>query len=549
MTISRRGFIGGLAGVALAGCTPDEPAAIPPGDWIGPDPARAHVLRTQQMTAPGGPIIRTGVLIVGAGIGGLSTAWWLDRAGFGDYLITDLQDEAGGNSRGGHNAVSAYPLGAHYLPLPTRESHTLRRLLADLGALRGNPDAAVPKYDERLLCAAPQERLFIYGHWQEGLVPETGIPAHERDQFQRFFARVADLRAPRGARKPFTLPMSHSVLDPDLAALDRITLRDWLLREGFTSPALHWYADYACRDDYGTTAARTSAWAGLHYFGCRDGEGAGVSRDIVLTAPEGNGWIARGLATRAGERLHCNTLVTRAIPIRGGWLADLSDGQGRNTRVECRALVWAAPLFVAPQVIEGLPEVARAHATSIEYSPWLVAQMTLDRLPLDTPGAEQAWDNVFYGSQSLGYVVATHQRFAQYGAPTVWTWYHALATGEVRAERQRLLDSPREYWARMALRELARAHPDIAAHVSRIDCVRHGHAMARPLPGFLTAPGRAWFTAGQPNLQFAHADVSGFSLCEEAHSRGVTAAERVLTALRGRHPDAADHLIAPTALR
>jgi hypothetical protein len=535
----RRGFMTGLAALAAAGCARKEDEPVPPGEWIGPDPARGHVLREGTLKPADGPVVKTGVLIAGSGIGGLSAAWWLDRAGEGDYLVAELQDEAGGNSRGGHNAVSGFPLGAHYLPLPTRESHTLRRLLADLGALQGDPDATAPEYDERLLCAAPQERLFIYGHWQDGLVPESGIPASERDQIRRFFARVAQLRAPRTSGKPFALPMSRSSQDADLLALDRTNFRDWLLREGFTSPALHWYADYACRDDYGTPAARTSAWAGLHYFGCRDGEASGVSRELVLTTPEGNGWIAHGLAQRVGERLRCNTLVSRATPTREGWSVDLRRQDGSSYRVECRTLIWAAPLFVAARVIEGLPDAARQHAATIEYAPWLLAQLTLDRMPQDAGGAELSWDNVFYGSGSLGYVVATHQRFSQRPAPSVWTWYHALSAGEVRAERTRLLMSPREYWAQLALKDMARAHPDIAAQVSRVDCVRHGHAMARPLPGFLSAPGRDWFAAGRPDLQFAHADVSGFSLCEEAHARGVAAAERALATLHGRSPDPA----------
>ncbi|MCK7490550.1 MAG: hypothetical protein MZW92_01185 [Comamonadaceae bacterium] len=39
-------------------------------------------------------------------------------------------------------------------------------------------------------------------------------------------------------------------------------MRDWLLAQGLTSPPLHWYVNYACRDDYGTDYAQTSAWAG-----------------------------------------------------------------------------------------------------------------------------------------------------------------------------------------------------------------------------------------------------------------------------------------------
>ena len=35
----------------------------------------------------------------------------------------------------------------------------------------------------------------------------------------------------------------------------------WLEAEGFRSQRLKWLVDYACRDDYGTTAEGVSAWA------------------------------------------------------------------------------------------------------------------------------------------------------------------------------------------------------------------------------------------------------------------------------------------------
>ena len=51
--------------------------------------------------------------------------------------------------------------------------------------------------------------------------------------------------------------------------------------------------------------------------------------------------------------------------------------------------------------------------------------------------------------------------------------------------------------------------------VTRIDIVRHGRAMARPVTGFVWGGVRDAFAADHPRLRFAHADVSGFSLFEE----------------------------------
>jgi hypothetical protein len=55
--------------------------------------------------------------------------------------------------------------------------------------------------------------------------------------------------------------------------------------------------------------------------------------------------------------------------------------------------------------------------------------------------------------------------------------------------------------------------------------------MIRPLPGRLWGGARQVFERGAAGIQFAHADVSGLSLFEEANYRGVLAAERTLARL------------------
>ena len=61
---------------------------------------------------------RVGVVVVGAGIGGLAAARALAQAGIDDVHVLDLEDETGGNSRGHAMGGMRCPLGAHYLPVP-----------------------------------------------------------------------------------------------------------------------------------------------------------------------------------------------------------------------------------------------------------------------------------------------------------------------------------------------------------------------------------------------------------------------------------------------
>ncbi len=61
---------------------------------------------------------RVPVVIVGAGISGLSAGWKLSRSGFHDFAILELEPEAGGVSRSGRNSISPFPWGGALYPSP-----------------------------------------------------------------------------------------------------------------------------------------------------------------------------------------------------------------------------------------------------------------------------------------------------------------------------------------------------------------------------------------------------------------------------------------------
>jgi hypothetical protein len=62
--------------------------------------------------------------------------------------------------------------------------------------------------------------------------------------------------------------------------------------------------------------------------------------------------------------------------------------------------------------------------------------------------------------------------------------------------------------------------------------------MIRPVPGTIWSAARQQLAAGWGAVQFAHADVSGMSLLEEANYQGVRAAEVVLKRLGVRFSSA-----------
>jgi hypothetical protein len=535
--MDRRAFLGAGAALLAAGCAPAG-APVPPGELLSTNHALGHRLREGGFPKAG-ETRRVRVAIVGAGVSGLSAAWRLRRAGFADFELIELESRTGGNARWGENEVSAYPWGAHYIPVPTREARGTRLLLAELGVLQGDPDAATPRYDERALCQAPHERLYRHGTWEEGLAPTAGLAAAELDEWRRFQERMAAFKAMRGrdGRRAFAIPLDFSSRDPALLALDRVTMHDWLRAEGFASEAVHWTVNYGCRDDYGCDYRDVSAWAGIHYFASRDAGALDAEPESVLTWPDGVGFVVRGLQARHGLRAATAVLVHRVEEgprevVLGAWLGE----EKRPVEIRAEHVIWAAPFGFAARALAppaGDGSLAAA-LRAWDYAPWLTANLTLSEPPHVDHGAPLAWDNVIQDSPSLGYVVATHQGVATRPGPTVLTWYLPLAGEAPAAGRRRLLDTTRAEWAKAALADLARPHPEIREITRRVDVLANGHAMARPRPGLIWGEARRRVTGHRGRLHFAHADASGLSIFEEANDRGIAAAEAVLAALGGR---------------
>jgi hypothetical protein len=198
-----------------------------------------------------------------------------------------------------------------------------------------------------------------------------------------------------------------------------------------------------------------------------------------------------------------------------------------DTEFQSEFAIFAAPTFLAPYLVDGFP---RLH--DFVYSPWLTANLTLERLP-DSRGAEPTWDTVFLDSPTLGYVDATHQSLRTHIERTVWTFYWALADGTPVQNRQLLLDKDWDHWKEAILHDLEHVHSDIRQCVSRIDVMRMGHAMIRPAVGSVFSGERRRLTRRQGRLLFANSDLSSISIFEEAQYHGVLAAQTVLNHLHG----------------
>jgi hypothetical protein len=233
-------------------------------------------------------------------------------------------------------------------------------------------------------------------------------------------------------------------------------------------------------------------------------------------------------------RLHTARTVLRVSEERHG--VKVLTWDSRSQRIEgwqvAQAIV-ATPLFVAARLLDtSIPALAEAAGLQA-HAPWLVANLRLDAPLIDRPiGAPPSWDNVIHNgdARALGYVDAMHQSTLPHPAPTVLTVYWALPVGE----RRLLLDTPWQRWAHRVITDLARVHPDLPSKVRRVDLMRHGHAMSIPGPGVRgSAALQALASRDEGRVRFAHADLSGYSVFEEAYTMGVIAGKRAARAFKG----------------
>lgn len=531
LSFRRREVLVGLLGASWVGCR-RLPATPELGGRIVEtvSSALAHRIRDRPELLPA-ETREIPVLILGGGVAGLSAAWWLRRRGFDQFQVLEVGTVVGGTSASGEAGGLEFPWGAHYLPTPGASQPELLELLETFGTALGPGANGAPTFQETELCASPKERLFFRGLWHEGLYPRAGASRAELEQLERFQAEMDRLIGTRGRdeRRAFTLPLAACSDDPELRRLDEISMARWMADRGFDSPRLRWYVDYACRDDFGLRPDETSAWAALHYFAART-EAPGEESAEFLTWPAGNGELVRRFEGAIGaERLRREQLVVKVAPAGDGRRAEvtvLDAPRDVVVSIVAERVIYALPSFTRRYLLSGFERPVDFHP---QYAPWLVANVHLAERP-HSVGFPTAWDNVIYDSQSLGYVVSTHQTPRERG-PTVWTYYLPFTAASAVEARRQLESLTWSEASGLVVAELSRCHPDFRTHVRRIEVLKWGHGMARPEVGSLFGGGREAAARPLGPVHFAHADLSGMGLFEEAFSHGTRAAREVLGGL------------------
>jgi hypothetical protein len=195
--------------------------------------------------------------------------------------------------------------------------------------------------------------------------------------------------------------------------------------------------------------------------------------------------------------------------------------------VRARKAICAMPLMIAARVVEDIRAYGFDPARHIPaYAPWMVSSFLMKGFPEERPHQPLSWDNVVYSEPGLGWVVSTHQDIrVRPPEKTVFTSYVALSDRKPGEARKWLATASPDALLALASADLRTAYgSQFASYVERVDITLRGHAMASPSPGFRSNAGARALREVDGPILFAHADLSGFSVFEEAAWWGIRAA-------------------------
>lgn len=469
------------------------------------------------------------IFIIGAGISGLSAGYFLQKKGISDFKIIELDNTIGGNSQSGKNADSAYPYGAHYLPIPHSENQDLLDFLTEKKIITAYNAENLPFYDEQMLCFSPEERLLIDHYWQEGIVPNLHLTANDQKEMARFFALIEELKQAKGedGKYVFQVPLAMASEKNEWLQWDKISFKDYLTQENYTSEKLLWYVNYACRDDYGQGIDKISAYAGLHYFASRKGKGANCEENAVLTWAEGNGHLAHLLAETLTHQIATGQFVRKINITSNMCSAIVYDVQKEvHYRIEAEKVILAVPYFVRQKLLAEIENLVLPF--EIAHQPWLVTTITLKDFT-DKRGFPLAWDNVLMHSETLGFVNAQHQSLKTQHEHQVFTLYKPLDKTSPSEARKEYYGKTEMALQQEVIADLKAYFPQIESQILAIDCHLWGHGMVSPGIHFLSHPAKKQLRFPiQKKIFFAHSDYSGISIFEEAFWQGKKAVAELL---------------------
>ena len=198
----------------------------------------------------------------------------------------------------------------------------------------------------------------------------------------------------------------------------------------------------------------------VHYFASRRSDSANAPSDAVLTWPEGNYWLIKQLENGLTAQIRARTLAY-GVKLLKDKVEVLAFDAAENTchRIVADKVIMATPQFINKRLLRGANRPMNYN--SFHYAPWMVANLTLTGSLAESHGEPLCWDNVIYGSDSLGYVNAMHQHVSTERPEKVITYYKPLTEDDALSARIKAYAKSYSEWKSEIVSDLGTAHRNI----------------------------------------------------------------------------------------
>lgn len=304
------------------------------------------------LTAPS-----TDILIVGAGLAGLSTAYYAKQAGL-SYRVLEMTPHIGGRMRS-----AKYPQG----------------LAAEAGLMEfweGNP-----ALDIAHALKVPTDRgdtSFSSFYYQKKFIPFT------QDTNEAFLAalltppeRLAYARWDQAMDNMYKGVKETRHLPPDILKLKNISFADWIKKSSGLSPRAQALVRTATEPEFGTSWERISALDGLEEWHIFSGKGTGNQH-----IQGGNQKLAEAIADHIGrDHVDLNRQVTNVtVGKDGARVVAMDPSDYKFHHYEAKHLVTTMPLFrlYEIQFTPPLPAKVREAIDTQTWGAYFTAHVVLD---------------------------------------------------------------------------------------------------------------------------------------------------------------------------
>jgi len=494
------------------------------------------------------------VVIVGSGVSGLSTAFFLRRQRPRTrVLVLDANSEFGGNARRDDQPslpVMASTAGS-YCVEPYADFQ--RELYGAIGLDWERYKVAAPFYsyyfDEHTPGIVPGRRGWHLDAYGKGTATLPYPPEIVR-QLLRCKEEFAAWQERDGAP---TDPPDDS--DAKYDYLSRMSLHDYLVRELRCNPIVSdFYTRYTV-DALGGTAQQVNAHSSICFLAGEyaapfafPGGNAGLAR-LLIKWLNGDAVPGEAMATPVqADALDrpADTVRIRqdATVLRADQDSVVYHKDGQFYRANAKAIVLAGGSHTAQHLVDHIADQRRKNAwKTFNTVPVVVANVAVrSAAPFVDAGFgyNQYWWGSKYWADFVNADWATPRR-TERDRPTVLTFFGGNTAGpdELASERFKLLETPFDDYERSLRDDLARIMAgtafDVDRDLSAIYLYRWGHAMIMPVTGHLFGTGRN--RSGSPRrlaaaplgrISFAGQDTEGTPSVECAIASGQRAAREVL---------------------